>query len=178
MVFTNLTFRALGRTHIASEPCVAIAMLCFDSTVGFPWSVPVLKQRLLVRHRHPYPVEGLRGTRACAQDGPARQTRGGAPRRKPLETLTPRSPQPTTRARTRLLPSALMRRTPPPLVRGREKDAGARSAGKKRVPPHAPDHDAPPSPPPVSLEDGDAPDPRRGSATPLSEPLLLPKLRS
>ena len=46
MIFTILTFRALGRTHIASKPCVAIAMLCFDSTVGFPWSVPVLKQQL------------------------------------------------------------------------------------------------------------------------------------
>lgn len=51
MIFTSLTFRALGRTHIASEPCVAIAMLCFDSTVGFPWSVPVLTQQFDVESR-------------------------------------------------------------------------------------------------------------------------------
>lgn len=63
MVFTNLTFRALGRTHIASKPCVAIAMLCFDSTVGFPWSVPVLKQRLVVEPPFLNPLRGREGQR-------------------------------------------------------------------------------------------------------------------
>lgn len=58
MIFTILTFRALGRTHIASKPCVAIAMLCFDSTVGFPWSVPVLKQQLTAGAQRPFAREG------------------------------------------------------------------------------------------------------------------------
>lgn len=58
MIFTILTFRALGRTHIASKPCVAIAMLCFDSTVGFPWSVPVLKQQLIAGAQRPFAREG------------------------------------------------------------------------------------------------------------------------
>ena len=40
--FTPVWMAALGSPFA----CVAIAMLCFDSTVGFPWSVPVLKQQL------------------------------------------------------------------------------------------------------------------------------------
>lgn len=177
MVFTNLTFRALGRTHIASEPCVAIAMLCFDSTVGFPWSVPVLKQRLLVRHRHPYPVEGLRGTRACAQDGPARQTRGaprgGNPSRQhPAQPATDHESPHSTPAFGPDAPD------PAPASPGEGKGRRGPQRREETSPSSRPGPRRTPSPTPVSLEDGDAPDPRRGSATPLSEPLLLPKLRS
>jgi len=38
----TLTFRALGRNHIASTSFQTIAMLCFNQTVGFPLSAPVL----------------------------------------------------------------------------------------------------------------------------------------
>ena len=33
-------------------------MLCFDSTVGFPWSVPVLKQQLTAGAQRPFAREG------------------------------------------------------------------------------------------------------------------------
>lgn len=124
MIFTILTFRALGRTHIASEPCVAIAMLCFDSTVGFPWSVPVLKQQLdaergraaaqLVRPPPRPPWKCPPGCpEAPARDRPLRaaggahrgraaagacfltgSARGGSPEGAPTPLLTPRLPQP------------------------------------------------------------------------------------
>ncbi len=44
---------ALGRNHIASTPIAAIAMLCFNYTVGLPWSVPVLSRLLSVNRREP-----------------------------------------------------------------------------------------------------------------------------
>jgi len=43
MTFVTLTVIALGRIHISSKPAVAIEMLCFNYTVGFFWSVAVLK---------------------------------------------------------------------------------------------------------------------------------------
>lgn len=105
MIFTNLTFRALGRTHIASKPCVAIAMLCFDSTVGFPWSVPVLKQQLSVQ---PAPLpRGSVGDDASGRPGRGRAGRGIArrqatrplpPRRRALEHGSPRAGTPSTPA--------------------------------------------------------------------------------
>jgi hypothetical protein len=49
--FFTFTFIALGRNHIASTPITAIAMLCFNYTVGLPWSVPVLSRLLNVNRR-------------------------------------------------------------------------------------------------------------------------------
>ena len=133
MIFTILTFRALGRTHIASKPCVAIAMLCFDSTVGFPWSVPVLKQQLTAGAQRPFAREGAawpaaifvrpeqaplppRGGRGapCQGPGPPGRSEGQAQaqpsthRRKP-KASGPRSPRlPFSHKKNpRLLPSAL-----------------------------------------------------------------------
>ena len=41
--FITMASRAPGRNHIAPTPSEAIAMLCFNSTVGFPLSAPVLR---------------------------------------------------------------------------------------------------------------------------------------
>src|SRR4029434_2859000 len=70
--FFTLTFRALGRNHIASTPAGAFAMLCFYLTVGFPWSAPVLS-RLLGAGRGHAPSEPPSAPTA-------RPRRGGGPR--------------------------------------------------------------------------------------------------
>lgn len=144
MIFTILTFRALGRTHIASKPCVAIAMLCFDSTVGFPWSVPVLKQQLsaegdAVAHtpllpllrkgnarpdaRHPPRInpaseQAPAGDRTLRVAGKGEGGREGREREKnPLSTPKPLLPQLPrhTPENPRVLPSALNPLCPSPL---------------------------------------------------------------
>lgn len=122
MIFTILTFRALGRTHIASKPCVAIAMLCFDSTVGFPWSVPVLKQQLsaegdAVAHtpllpllrkgnarpdaRHPPRInpaseQAPAGDRTLRVAGKGEGGREGRERERRTPSLHPQAPPPST----------------------------------------------------------------------------------
>src|SRR4029434_4773724 len=70
--FFTLTFRALGRNHIASTPAGAFAMLCFNYTVGFPWSAPGLS-RLLGAGRGHAPSEPPSAPTA-------RPRRGGGPR--------------------------------------------------------------------------------------------------
>ena len=42
---------ALGRNHIVSKPVRAITMLCFNYTVGFPGSVPVLSRLFIADRR-------------------------------------------------------------------------------------------------------------------------------
>jgi hypothetical protein len=56
---------ALGRNHIASTPIAAIAMLCFNYTVGLPWSVPVLSRLLSVNRREP-PEDGRKPLHSTA----------------------------------------------------------------------------------------------------------------
>ncbi len=57
---------ALGRNHIASTPIAAIAMLCFNYTVGLPWSVPVLSRLLSVSRREP-PEDGRKPLHSTAR---------------------------------------------------------------------------------------------------------------
>jgi hypothetical protein len=72
---------ALGRNHIASTPIAAIAMLCFNYTVGLPWSVPVLSRLLSVSRREP-PEDGRKPLHSTAR----LQARSGqAPGRHPVK---------------------------------------------------------------------------------------------
>lgn len=173
MIFTSLTFRALGRTHIASEPCVAIAMLCFDSTVGFPWSVPVLTQQFDVEsrshtctaplHAPPSEREGRLLARPAAGDqrlqGP-RERGASPPNPSPLDACL--RPWPTWN-----LPGATEARAPP------RDDGGARA---ESPPPPSPRHPGSHTRP-LFAEAGHQ-TPAGTVLTLLSEPLLLPKLRS
>lgn len=180
MIFTNLTFRALGRTHIASKPCVAIAMLCFDSTVGFPWSVPVLTQQFDVESRsHTSP-------RTETREGPTRGSCGG-----PASAGTPgRTPRPA-HATT---PSQAAK----PRRRSDEAEHGAEAPStpafgpgplgisptlprRGLLPdqaPHTRRETRPRHPPRPLFAEAGHQTPAGAVLTLLSEPLLLPKLRS
>ena len=72
---------ALGRNHIASTPITALAMLCFNYTVGLPWSVPVLSRLFSVSRREP-PENGRKPLHSTAR----LQARSGqAPGRRPVK---------------------------------------------------------------------------------------------
>ena len=226
MIFTILTFRALGRTHIASEPCVAIAMLCFDSTVGFPWSVPVLTQQLpaggwrpfaprgtrlapppFCPSRDPRPPEGgqapLPGT-GTSPGGLARRVGRGAGRGPPPLGIRKRPDQTTTPPRPALPPGPS---APPSTPAFGSKPSLTLRRALSQAPPRpylcrlTPSADLGPSARPGLRKDADEGQTARESAPGLrgtgafrpwlvfrprlgqppallSEPLLLPKLRS
>jgi hypothetical protein len=82
----------LGRNHIASTPITAIAMLCFNYTVGLPWSVPVLSRLLSVSRREP-PESGRKPLRSTA----ILQANSGQPRAATPKGSSPQPPAPTAR---------------------------------------------------------------------------------
>jgi hypothetical protein len=83
----------LGRNHIASTPIAAIAMLCFNYTVGLPWSVPVLSRLLSVSRREP-PESGRKPLRSTAH----LRANPGQPRATTPKGSSPQPPAPTARA--------------------------------------------------------------------------------
>ncbi len=81
---------ALGRNHIASTPIAAIAMLCFNYTVGLPWSVPVLSRLLSVNRREP-PEDGRKPLHSTAE----LQASSGQAQTPTPKGRRPRPPAPT-----------------------------------------------------------------------------------
>lgn len=157
-------------------------MLCFDSTVGFPWSVPVLKQQLAARLRSTSPP-GLgrtqRGCRGSASRGhPALRgntwgPQGPAPRGLPQ---APRQP-PGEKTKGRDWPAPGARRTE---ALGRRRGRVLRRNGQRgrmgaRLPPLPPRRSLTRAQRRPSASRAEGSDPLPG---PLREPAARPALRA